>query len=138
MPAIINRDKHDKTKIINQRYFCDDCEKCRVKKLCTAAKRKQICVDWTLEKLKTKMRAKLNTTEGKRKYLERMSDVEPVFGNIKHNQKCENFLCRGRPMVKIEFGLTAIAHNFIKIANWVKNSGNKQQFDILMRSGAAG
>lgn len=134
---ITNRDKHDKTKIISQRYFCDDCEQCGVKEKCAKAKRKQICMDWKLENLKSKMRAKLNTKEGKQKYLERMSDVEPVFGNIKHNQKMENFLCRGKPMVKTEFGLTAIAHNFVKIANWIKIGKNKEQFDDLMRLGVA-
>lgn len=133
---ITNRDKDDKTKIISQRYFCDACEKCKAKIKCTKAKNKQICVDWKLENLKTKMRAKLNTKEGKQKYLERMYDVEPVFGNIKHNQKAENFLCRGKPMVKTEFGLTAIAHNFVKMANWIKIGENKKHFDSLMRSGA--
>lgn len=133
---ITNRDKEDKTKIVSQRYFCADCSECPVKTLCTKAKNKQICVDWTLESLKTKMRAKLNTKEGKQKYLQRMYDVEPVFGNIKYNQKMENFLCRGKPMVKIEFGLTSIAHNFIKLANWIKNEKHKQQFDTLMRPGA--
>ena len=134
---ITNRGKHDKTKIISQRYFCDDCGNCKAKKKCTKAKNKQICVDWTLEKLKSKMRKKLNTKSGKQKYLERMYDVELVFGNIKHNQKMENFLCRGKPMVKTEFGLTAIAHNFVKMANWIKIGKNKKQFDSLMRSGTA-
>jgi len=130
---IINRSKDDKNKIISQRYFCETCEGCRVKEKCTTAKNKQICIDWTLEKMKLKMREKLNTKEGKQKYLERMYDVEPVFGNIKHNQKMDNFLCRGKTMVKIEFGLTAIAHNFIKIANWVKIDNNREQFESLMR-----
>lgn len=130
---ITNRDKHDKTKITGKRYFCADCQKCRAKEKCTTSKQKQICVDWELEKMKTIMRAKLNTKEGKRKYLERMYDVEPVFGNIKHNQKAENFLCRGKPMVKLEFGLTCIAHNFVKISNWLRKEGNREQFEILMR-----
>jgi len=133
---IINRDKNDKTKIINQRYFCDDCENCIAKEKCTKAKKKQICIDWKLEKLKIKMRIKLNTKKGKQKYLERMSDVEPVFGNIKYNQKMENFICRGKPMIKIEFGLTAIAHNFTKIANWIKIGNNRERFDDLMKLGA--
>jgi len=133
---IINRDKFDKTKIVSQRYFCADCGKCKVKEKCTQAKNKQICVDWKLENLKTKMRTKLNSKKGKQKYLERMYDVEPVFGNIKHNQKMEGFICRGKPMVKIEFGLTAIAHNFVKMANWIKQGKNKAQFDVLMRQGA--
>jgi transposase len=133
---ITNRDKNDKDKIIGQRYFCADCENCRARVKCTTAKNKQISIDWALEKQKEKMRAKLNTKEGKQKYLERMYDVEPVFGNIKHNQKMEKFLCRGKTMTKIEFGLTAIAHNFIKIANWVKKEKNRKQFEIIMRSGA--
>ena len=128
---ITNRDKNGK--MLNQRYFCEDCERCQAKNKCTKAKRKQICVDWRLEGYKKTMRAKLNTREGKRKYLKRMYDVEPVFGNIKHNQKMENFLCRGKPMVKKEFGLTCIAHNFVKIANWIKNEQNREQFEILMR-----
>lgn len=129
---ITNRDKDDKTKIASQRYFCDDCSKCPAKEQCTKAKRKQICVDWKLESLKATMRAKLNTKQGKQRHLERMSEIEPVFGNIKFNQKAENFLCRGRPMVKIEFGLSCIAHNFIKLTNWLKNEQNRQRFDDLM------
>ena len=39
-------------------------------------------------------------------------------------------------MVKTEFGLTAIAHNFVKIANWIKIDNNRKQFDSLVRSGA--
>jgi transposase len=134
---ISNRDKNDRNKIINQRYFCEACAGCKAKEKCTTSKRKQICVDWKLEGYKKIMRTKLNTKEGKRKYLERMYDVEPVFGNIKHNQKMENFLCRGKPMVKIEFGLTAIAHNFIKIANWIKQNNSRKQFEALMKRRAA-
>ena len=106
-----------------------------IKKKRTLAK--QICVDWELEGYKTKMRSKLNTKEGKAKYIERMYDVEPVFGNIKHNQKMTEFLCRGKTMVKIEFGLIAIAHNFTKLANWIKDDNNRKQFDNLMKSRAS-
>lgn len=132
---ITNRDKNDKGKVIGQRYFCSDCAGCETKAKCTTAKNKQISVDWDLERQKEKMRAKLNTKDGKQKYLERMCDVEPVFGNIKHNQKMENFLCRGKTMVKIEFGLTAIAHNLVKISNWIKKGNNRKQYDNLMRLG---
>ena len=130
---ITNRDKTGK--VVSQRYFCSDCRLCPVKTDCTKAGNKQLCIDWQLEKYKTIMRTKLNSKTGKQKYLERMSEVEPVFGNIKHNQKMENFLCRGKTMVKREFGLTCIAHNFVKITNWLKNETRKKQFELLTRSG---
>ena len=129
---ITNRDKTDKNNILTKRYFCHDCSACPVKALCTTAKNKQICIDWRLENIKTKMRAKLNTKQGKQIYLERMSDVEPVFGNIKHNQKMTAFHCRGKTMVKREFGLSVIAHNFTKLNNWLKNTQNRQQFEALL------
>ena len=60
-----------------------------------------------------------------------MYDVEPVFRNIKYNQKMEYFLCRGKPMVKIKFGLTAITHNFVKIANWIKADNYLLHFKVI-------
>ena len=78
---------------------------------------KELLLADELEQIKTEMREKLNSEKGKAKYLERMSDVEPVFGNIIYNQKANNFLCRGKPKVKIEFGLSCIAHNLVKISN---------------------
>ena len=73
------------------------------------------------------MRKKLNTNQGKRKYLERMSEVEPPFNSIKYNLNAGHFLCRGKPKVKIEFGLACIAHNLTKIANWAKQNQDKWQ-----------
>jgi len=35
-------------------------------------------------------------------------------------------------MVKIEFGLNCIAHNLVKISNWIKKGDNKKQFNALM------
>lgn len=132
---ITNRDKNGN--IVSQRYFCSDCENCQVKSKCTKTKQKQLCIDWKLENYKSEMRKKLNSKKGKRKYLERMSEVEPVFGNIIYNQNAGHFLCRGKPMVKIEFGLSCIAHNLIKIANWLKKSDNNaKKLNTLMSLGA--
>ncbi len=113
----------------SRRYKCRDCSSCEVIHKCTKAKNRQITIDPELEKYKTEMRTKLNTKFGKAKYLERMSDAEPVFANILHNQNARHFLCRGKPMVKIEFGLSCIAHNLVKISNWLKN--NKQSIQNI-------
>ena len=117
-----------------KRYICADCADCSVKSKCLKrGKYRHIKLDSQFEKYKTEMRKKLNSELGKNKYLERMSDVEPVFGNIIYNQSAGHFLCRGRPMVKIEFGLSCTAHNLVKIANWRRKNENKTQFDALMR-----
>lgn len=119
-----------------KKYIGANCSGCPVKAKCAKGKNRYISYDPELEQLKTTMRKKLNTKEGKAKYLERMSDVEPVFGNIIFNQKAGNFLCRGKPIVKIEFGLSCLAHNLVKITNWIKKEKkklNELQLDTLMR-----
>lgn len=116
-----------------KKYICQSCGSCIVKSKCAKGKNRYIHIDWQLEKYKAEMRKKLNGKYGKNKYLERMSDVEPCFGNIIYNQNAGHFLCRGKPMVKIEFGLSCIAHNLVKIANWIRKDKNKTQFDALMR-----
>jgi hypothetical protein len=127
---ITNRDKDGK--IISQRYFREKTTTHNPKDKAP----KQICVDWELEGYKTSMRAKLNTKEGKQIYLERMSDVEPVFANIKHHQKMTTFHCRGKTMVKREFGLSCIAHNLTKLNSWLKKENNKALFNALLKQRA--
>lgn len=119
-----------------KQYICNSCGNCPVKNKCVKGKHRYLKVDQQAEIHKAEMRKKLNSKEGKAKYLERMSDVEPVFGNITYNQKANHFLCRGKPKVKIEFGLTCIAHNLVKISNWIKKENKdiqKLQLDTLMR-----
>lgn len=128
----------------DKKYVCSDCKNCLAKSKCAKGKNRCIYIDWKLEKYKLEMREKLNNEEGKKEYLERMSDVEPVFGNIIYNQNAGHFLCRGKPMVKREFGLSCLAHNFVKISNWIKKSKNdkekteiKSQLEILTKLPAA-
>ena len=110
-----------------KKYLCSDCKNCPVKSQCTKSKNRSININPRFEKYKKEMREKLNSEEGKNKYLERMSDVEPVFGNIIYNQKAGHFLCRGKPMVKREFGLSCLAHNLVKISNWINKNNNNER-----------
>jgi transposase len=140
---ITNRDKQGN--IISQRYFREqtiDKTKINITNKDKGPEKtkdippKQICIDWELEHYKTTMRNKLNTKKGKQIYLQRMSEVEPVFGNIKHNQKLTTFLCRGKPIVKTEFGLSCIAHNLTKLTHYLKNKEHRQQFNLLLKQRA--
>jgi len=116
-----------------RKYICSDCPNCPVKPQCIKGKNRYLNHNPQLEKYKSEMREKLNSKEGKSKYLERMSDVEPVFGNIIYNQNARYFLCRGKSMVKIEFGLSCIAHNLVKMANWIKKNKNSAQLETLTK-----
>lgn len=74
------------------------------------------------EKLKVKMLDFLETEEGKSLLDHRKHDVEPTFGDIKHNMGFRKLLLRKLPKVKVETGLISIAHNIKKIRTWLRAS----------------
>lgn len=123
-----------------RKYMGASCNDCPVKTKCTKGMRRCLYYDPELEKLRKAMRAKLNTEIGKAKYLERLTEIEPVYGDLKQNRGFTKFHTRGKPMVLVETGLYAIAHNLIKIFNHLKkqkNSCESRQLNNLMRLQAA-
>jgi hypothetical protein len=58
-----------------------------------------------------KMRKKLMTDAGRRKYAKRKQTVEPVFGIIKHVLGFRQFLLRGLSKVSTEWELVCLAYN---------------------------
>lgn len=64
--------------------------------------------------LKTQMKIKLATDEGKAIYSRRKVIVEPVFGQIK-NRGFRQFLLRGLKKVRGEWSLIAMSHNLLKL-----------------------
>jgi len=109
------------------RYKCINCSLCPVKAECAKGKNRYLQFNAQLEKYKHDMREKLRNKKGKNKYLERLSDVEPVIGNIKSNQNMREFSCRGRSTALTEFGICCVAHNMVKIYNWLKKTNNNLQ-----------
>lgn len=108
-------------------YQCNDCDQCSFRKLCTKGKNRYLRVDFELDRLRNKMRQKLNSPEGQKKYLERLSEIEPVIGNIKHNLGFTEFSCRGQVMAKVELGLVSTVHNLIKIVCSLKKNQIKSK-----------
>jgi len=72
------------------------------------------------EKLKVGMLDFLETEEGQGLLGKRKHDIEPTFGDIKHNMGFRRFLLRFKPKVTTEVGLVSIAHNIKKIRSWLK------------------
>ena len=63
----------------------------------------------------TRMRYRLKTLEGKARYAQRKSTVEPVFGIIKNVLGFRQFLLRGLQAVTGEWTLVCIAYNLKRL-----------------------
>jgi len=63
------------------------------------------------------MRQKLRTAEGQRRYRQRKTLVEPVFGVLKEQRGMRRFRLRGMEKVTIEWMLAAIAYNLGRLYN---------------------
>ena len=113
-----------------KQYIGEGCTSCPNKTLCTKGKTRIITINHKLAQMKQEMREKLNSDQGKAIYGERLCEIEPVFANIKYNQKLTTFYCRGKSMASVEFGLTSTAHNLVKIFQGIKKRGiNREAVD---------
>ena len=73
-----------------------------------------------------RMRRKLQTKRGRKRYALRMATVEPVFGQIKQGRGFRQFLLRGLEKVNGEWSLICTGHNLLKLfkfGNFVVNPG---------------
>ncbi len=95
-------------------YRGRECRECTKRSLCTKSKVRELLID-TREPLLQKMREKLSSEEGKKKYLKRQCTIEPVFGHLKFNLGYRNFLLRGIEKVTAEFKLMCIGWNIKKM-----------------------
>jgi transposase len=103
-----------RTKQKSKVYRCNDCPSCKKQtQCCTKGKYRQIHVE-KREFLRKKIRERLNSIEGKLKYLKRMR-IESVFGNIKHNLNYVHLYLKGLKKTTAEWQLICIGHNLKKI-----------------------
>ena len=114
-----------------KQFIGDHCSICVLKNACTKAKKRIISRD-PREHLMEDMRKKLRTEDGKELYQERMSTVEPVFGQMKQNRGFTEFLLRGKDKAKVEFLIMCIVHNIEKIAGFLKRKAKDMKEVIRM------
>jgi hypothetical protein len=99
-------------------YECGACATCVWKTECTKAKgNRQIRVSFRLQQFREQARQNLVSERGQALRARRSTEVETVFGQIKHNMHFRRFGLRGQAKVKTEWGLVALAHNMKKVAN---------------------
>lgn len=98
-------------------YACADCQACPLKPHCTRAKgNREIRISFKLLAYRKQARENLTSEEGLALRAARSTEVETVFGHLKHNLGFRRFYLRGLKKVKTEWGLLSIAHNMQKLA----------------------
>jgi len=98
-------------------YQCDQCATCPLKPECTQAKgNRQIRSSFRLRDFRAQARDNLLSEQGRTLRVRRATDVETVFGQIKHNQQFRRFMLRGLKKTTTEWGLLCLAHNMKKLA----------------------
>ena len=98
-------------------YKAAGCRNCPLREACHHQKGNRVIeIDHKARKLKQEATRRLLTEKGIYYRKKRPADVEPVFGNIKHNKNFKRFLLKGIDKTEIEWGLLCIAHNLKKIA----------------------
>jgi len=63
----------------------------------------------------TRMRQRMQTAEGRRRYARRKATIEPVFGILKHVLGFRQFLLRGLAAVRGEWTLLCLAYNLKRL-----------------------
>jgi len=97
-------------------YQAQRCNGCPIRVNCHKQTGNRIInVNHKLRRYKQKVQQNLLSEQGLLYRKRRPADVEPVFGNIKHNKKFKRYNLRGIKKADIETGLIAIAHNLSKI-----------------------
>ena len=111
-------------------YRGTGCAGCERRGECTKAAYRTISLD-PREYLMEKMRVRLETQEGKKKYGKRKWMVEPVFGDMKQNRNYRGVLLRGKMKAMGEFLIMCIAHNLRKIATYLTGAENGVRFQPI-------
>ena len=70
-----------------------------------------------VESHSARMKCKIDSEEGRRRYGQRFATVEPVFGNIRHNKGLDRFTLRGTRKVDTQWKLFCLVHNIEKLAH---------------------
>lgn len=99
------------------KYRAVNGNECSLREQCHKSKcNRKVELNHNLRDIKSKISELLKSEQGIYHRKKRCYDVEPVFANIKHNNKFKQFNLKGLNKVEIETGLIALAHNLKKVA----------------------
>ncbi len=116
-------------------YYGAPCGSCPVRSACTGKNTGwRVITSNGFEGERRRMKAKMQSEQGKKEYKKRGETVEWPFGNIKQNLGFREFLTRGLLNVKTEHNLVCAAHN-LKVL-WKKLDGKIIVSGMMKHDGA--
>lgn len=123
-----NKDKTNWTNI----YRTEMCGACPHKFECITNKKnvKREYREARINPLMRKIRLRLKTEEGKKKYDQRFHKGEIAQAHILHNLGYREFQCRGVKSCENELNLVSIAYNLKKIHNKIRNDIRKMSEEV--------
>jgi transposase len=92
-------------------YYGAPCSECPVQSACAGKNKWRVITSDGYEAERKRMKAKMQSEQGKKEYRKRGETVEWPFGDIKQNLGLREFLTRGLLNVKTEHNLVCTAHN---------------------------
>ena len=101
-----------------------DCNSCKLRLKCLSKKevrRRHLLIPLDYGKKVSvieRMKQKIDSPEGKRKYSRRLAIVEPVFANIRCHKRLDRFTLRSKAKVNVQWVLYAMVHNIEKILRY--------------------
>lgn len=98
-------------------YYGAPCRECPVRSACAGKDKTRVLTSDGYEAERKRMKAKMQSEEGKKEYRKRGETVEWPFGDIKQNLGLREFLTRGLLNVKTEHNLACTAHNMKALWN---------------------
>lgn len=106
--------------------YLKDCRECPLRKQCMQKEPKkhgrQVSIPIEKQRsaaqiLSDKMKAKIDSPQGRREYSKRLGCIEPVFANITKNKGMNYFTLRGKTKVNAQWQMYCLVHNIEKLRN---------------------
>lgn len=103
----------------------EDCRNCPIRSNCMRRLPKKVGRQVSLLKQQDdnanaieRMKAKIDSHQGRHIYEQRLGIVEPVFGNINTTKRLNRFSHRGRPKVNAQWMMYCLVHNIEKLQRY--------------------
>ena len=104
-------------------YYNNECKNCHMKEECAKKQNTKVITAYKGEQYKQRMKIKMQNPDNQKEYKKRSSTAESPIGDIKHNNKLDEFTLRGKAKVYGESLKFSISHNIRILAKNFSEKG---------------